>query len=407
VDMTKVDDLSILANVIAAARTELSDLDPEDIPNKLSGAASATGKRIPPPHQRAILAHIENDDGFREAVRERLAEAGPEDPLAFEYLDDPGSARPKIELAVAAGFIESLEAAVAAEKAKTAKVEAKLAESRTRVEGARKESAQQLSAKAEADKRSRTGLEKAARDADDRAGRATDEARVLEQELKERDEMIAALEARLVKLSEKRTKRRANRQARGDPSRAEVQSDPIDIAKDLDSRERGLRTFREAHLASESVARDQMPLVIPKGLSSADAAALDAVIAQVPERVIIDGYNVAGLVDPERFSTREARDDVINRAAKLVRKTDAAVVVVFDAQRSSEGTTTFTSPIGVEVVFEGDTIADDTIIEMVHARPDRCVVITNDREIHNRAQRSDCVTVFSSAFVSWTEHLNR
>ena len=34
-------------------------------------------------------------------------------------------------------------------------------------------------------------------------------------------------------------------------------------------------------------------------------------------------------------------------------------------------------------------------------------VITNDREIHNRVRRSGCVSIFSTAFVSWTEHLNR
>jgi predicted RNA-binding protein with PIN domain len=134
---------------------------------------------------------------------------------------------------------------------------------------------------------------------------------------------------------------------------------------------------------------------------------VDAMIEQGPDRVIIDGYNVSGLIAPDRFSTRAARDDVVHRAAKLVRETDAAIVVVFDAQRSTEGTSTFTSAEGVEVVFEGDTTADDTIAAMAHANSDRCIVITNDREIHNRVRRTGCVSIFSSAFVSWTEHLNR
>ena len=168
-----------------------------------------------------------------------------------------------------------------------------------------------------------------------------------------------------------------------------------------------MRTYRKAHLDDGVQTGDTAPIAVPPGLSPSDATVVDAVVRQVPDRVIIDGYNVSGLVDPEQFSTRAARDDVINRAAKLVRETDAAVIVVFDAQQSSEGTSAFTSAEGVEVVFEGDTIADDTIAAMVHAESDRCIVITNDREIHNRVRRTGCVSIFATAFVSWTEHLNR
>ena len=168
-----------------------------------------------------------------------------------------------------------------------------------------------------------------------------------------------------------------------------------------------MRTYRKAHLGSGVPPGDMAPIAVPHGLSPSDATVVDAVVRQVPDRVIIDGYNVSGLVHPEQFSTRAARDDVINRAAKLVRETEAEIIVVFDAQHSTEGTSTFTSAAGVEVVFEGDTSADDTIAVMVHAESDRCIVITNDREIHNRVRRDGCVSIFSTAFVSWTEHLNR
>jgi hypothetical protein len=107
--MAKIDDLSMLANVITAARSELMDRDPEDVPKKLSRAAAATGKRIPPPHQRAILAHIEADEGFRDAVREVFVESDIDDPLGLEYLTDPVAALPKVELAVATGHTEELQ----------------------------------------------------------------------------------------------------------------------------------------------------------------------------------------------------------------------------------------------------------------------------------------------------------
>jgi predicted RNA-binding protein with PIN domain len=405
--MTKTDDLSMLANVIVAARSELMDRDQEDVPKKLSRAAAATGKRIPPPYQRAILAYIEADEGFRDAVREVFVEADIDDPLALEYLTDPAAALPKVELAVAAGLDEELQVALDKEKAETAKVRKKLAVSRERYEAAKKEADKKLSERSEADKRARSGLERAARDAEDRAEQATKTAQAFQRDVRAREDEIEVLEGKIARLNEKLAKRSLSVSQRPDGLRSSVLGDPSEIAKDLDGLERRLRTYREAHIGDDVQRAELSPMAVPTGVSPSDAAVVDAMIEQGPERVIIDGYNVSGLIAPGRFSTRAARDDVVRRAAKLVRETDAAIVVVFDAQRSTEGTSTFTSAEGVEVVFEGDTSADDTIAVMVHADSDRCVVITNDREIHNRVRRSGCVSIFSTAFVSWTEHLNR
>jgi predicted RNA-binding protein with PIN domain len=405
--MAKTDELSVLSNVIVAARAELRDRDPEDVPTKLKRAAAATGKRIPRPHERAILAHIEADDEFRDAVREAFTEAEFHDPLGLEFLTDPDTALPKVQLAVAEGVISELHLALEAAKAETASVQEKLAVSKQRYESARRESTRKLGERAEADKRARAGLERTASESTDRARQANASADALERDLDARATEIADLEVRLAKLNEKFTRRRQSLSRPPDESRSPVVSDPIEIAKDLDSQERGLRTYRKAHLGEAVQRADLAPMAVPNGLSTSDASVIDAVIGQMPDRVIIDGYNVAGLVNPGQFSTRPARDDVVNRAAKLVRETDAAIVVVFDAQQSAEGTSTFVSADGVKVVFEGDTIADDTIAAMAHADSDRCVVVTNDREIHNRVRRSGCISIFSTAFVSWTEHLNR
>jgi predicted RNA-binding protein with PIN domain len=405
--MAAMDDLAVLANVIAAARFELADRDPEDLPNKLSRAAAATGKRIPPPHQRAILAHLMADEGFRDAVREQFLASDFDDPVGLEYLTDPQAALPKVELAAAEGKVAALEVALEAETLKTTKADVKLAESRARLAKVQEESRQQLSEQTASNKRARAGLEKTARDAEDRADRADASLGFREAESNSKDAEIADLNAKILNLNEKFAKRNAAASSRSDTTRSEIVRDPIEIARLLDSQERKLRTYRKADHVYDVAETDLPALAVPKGLSSSDAEALDALITQGPQRVIIDGYNVAGLVDPQRFSTREARDDVVNRASKLVRETDAAVVVVFDARQSTDGTTTFTSPIGVEVVFEGDTIADDTIATMAREGAERCIVITNDREIHNRVQRTDCVSIFATAFVSWTEHLNR
>jgi predicted RNA-binding protein with PIN domain len=405
--MAKIDDLSMLANVIMAARSELMDRDPEDVPKKLSRAVAATGKRIPPPHQRAILAHIEADEGFRDAVRGVFVESDIDDPLGLEYLTDPVATLSKVELAVAIGHTEELQTALNAETAETAKVRDKLAVSRERYELAKSEASKKLSERTDADKRARSGLENTARDAQERAEVATLAAQASQRDLEARETEIEVLEDKIVRLNEKLAKRGSSLSQRPEGQRSSVLGDPSEIARDLDGLERRLRTYREAHVDDKVQRAELPPIAVPKGVSPSDAAVIDAMIRQRPDRVIIDGYNVSGLIAPNRFATRAARDDVVHRAAKLVRETDAAIVVVFDAHQSTEGTSTLTSAEGVEVVFEGDTIADDTIAAMVHADSDRCIVITNDREIHNRVRRSGCVSIFSTAFVSWTEHLNR
>jgi len=405
--MAKTDDLSILANVITAARSELMDRDPEDVPRKLTRAAAATGKRVPPPHQRAILAHIEADEEFRDAVREVFVESDIDDSLGLDYLTDPVAALSKVELAVARGNADELQAALDVEQAETAKARNKLAVSRERYESAKSEASKRLSERTEADKRARSGLEKTARDAQERAEAATRAAQASQRDLEVRETEIEALEGKIARLNEKLAKRGSSLSERPEGQRSSLLGDPSEIARDLDGLERRLRTYREPHL-SDKVQREELPpLAVPSGVSPSDAAVIDAMIEQRPNRVIIDGYNVSGLIAPDRFATRAARDDVVHRAAKLVRETDALIVVVFDAHQSPEGTSPLLSAEGVEVVFEGDTIADDTIAAMVHADSDRCIVITNDREIHNRVRRSGCVSIFSTAFVSWTEHLNR
>ena len=150
-DMATIDSLSVLANVVAAARLELQDRDADEIPKKLSGAASSTGRRVPPPHQRAILSHIEADESFRLAVHERFVDAAFDDPLGLAYLADPAAARPIVDLEVAVRRYEALEAEIDAERTRTAKVEASLVESRIRLDRVKQVADEELTARADAD----------------------------------------------------------------------------------------------------------------------------------------------------------------------------------------------------------------------------------------------------------------
>ena len=163
--------------------------------------------------------------------------------------------------------------------------------------------------------------------------------------------------------------------------------------------ERTARPFRTKDL---SIGSPEVldPLRVPAGISPESSSTLTSLIEQFPVRFIIDGYNVAGEIHGERFATREARDDVVSRAGRLARSSDAEVVVVFDGP-DEDGRKSFRSSPGVSVRFSRGEQADDTIVDLVHAEPLRNVVVTNDRELRDRCTIEGCVPVWATAFVEW------
>jgi predicted RNA-binding protein with PIN domain len=141
------------------------------------------------------------------------------------------------------------------------------------------------------------------------------------------------------------------------------------------------------------------------GISPESREAVDAVVVADADRIIIDGYNVAGAVLFEAFSSRAGREAAIARADMLKRATSASVTVVFDAA-NVKGDSRFTTDDGTRVLFEPEQSADDAIVFLVQETDDRCIVITNDRELQTRVGRPNCVAVFTTALIEWSEHLN-
>jgi predicted RNA-binding protein with PIN domain len=174
----------------------------------------------------------------------------------------------------------------------------------------------------------------------------------------------------------------------------------------LDDLERKLHFYRESIVEVADAETSRNPLALPGGVSPESADALSALLSQKPDTVLIDGYNVVGAVSESLIGSRLGRDDVVARAEAVKRRVpETEVIVVFDAAQSG-GSGGFRSGWGVLVEFEPKTTADDAIVELVHGGIDQCVVITNDRELQDRSARPGCVVVFSTALISWTEHLN-
>lgn len=105
-------------------------------------------------------------------------------------------------------------------------------------------------------------------------------------------------------------------------------------------------------------------------------------------------------MDQGSFSTRAGREAALAIAGRLVRMTDARVLVVFDAP-GVPGRDVYTSDFGAEVRFSREGSADDTIVEEAASQPKGTVVITNDRDVRERASTVGAFAIWSDALIAW------
>ncbi|KAA3638577.1 MAG: hypothetical protein DWP92_05905 [Armatimonadetes bacterium] len=406
--MAKNDDLAVLQPLIRAVREELADRDADAIPNKLRKAASATGKHLPTPYQRAIIDHLIADDDFRSAVAQRWAGLDATNEIVDAFLADPSAAAPLIAVSAMEIRIDEVGAERDAARAEVSDLEQKLREAKARLADANREAKAALVAQAESDRRSRRGLEQAANKA--RAERDTI-ASEMDRMQSVMDDLTASneqLQQSLSKASE-RDARRMQPSDRRTPSESGVTvslpNDPMELAALLDRIERKLRPYRSPHTGDLHHDESAQPLRMPFGIAPDTAAGLVAMLDQEPDRSRIDSDNVAGAGLLDRFSSRAGRDAALGRADMVKRATQGAVTVVFDAAQA-QGRGGFETDHGVVVEFEPESSADDTIVRLVHSLDDRCVVVTNDRELQLRVARDNCVVVYTTALIAWSEHLN-
>lgn len=407
--MAAGDDLKVLAQVIRVARDELADRERDEIPNRLRPAAKGTGKRLPTPHQRAIIDYLTSDEPFRSAVKDRWDESGFDDEVGGQFLEDPDQAATAISLSVASIDLDRVVAERDGALVTANDLAAQLAESKARLDKERGEQKAALGRLAASDKRSREGLERAAEVVRERLRDAELQIAALTAGLEQAEAANEALSLTLDRLAERATKREPASLPRRFASRAQMASrlpsDPAELGSFLDAMEKQMRPYREPELRSKVSVGDLEELSIPGGISPDSAEAVAAAIEQGPDRFLIDGYNVAGAVRSNEFSTRAGRDAAVARADMLKRATSAGVTIVFDAS-GVKGEDRFMSNHGVEVVFEPERSADDAIVSLVAAQGDRCVVITDDRELQSRATRPNCLVLYTKALVAWSEHLN-
>lgn len=405
--MRSADELSVLSRVVDAVRAELADREHDAIPNKLRKAAGATGKNVPVPHQRSMVAHLESDEQFREAVRERWESAEETDSLTDAFLADPATAEPLVQAASAAIATRRAEKERDDALVEVSLLSDKLGEAKKRIAEAKRAAREERKNAAESDRRSRKGLERSVEVA--QADLAEAVATIASLRSQMADEIQKADEARATakRLTERESKRTAPHQPKRPSGTESLPVDPVELAEWLDRLDRRLKYYRDPDYRGIGDGTEDVdpPFRLPLGISPESSEAVSSIVASQVDRVIVDGYNVAGAVLFDSFSSREGRDAAIARADMVKRSTQASVTVVFDAA-AVQGDSRFVTDGGTQVIFEPEESADDAIVRMVRNTTDRCVVVTNDRELQSRVERPNCVVVFTTALIAWSEHLN-
>jgi hypothetical protein len=395
-----------LRPVIDVARGVLRRFDDEEVPPKLRRVAAYSGGSLPAPLASALLVELDRNDWFREKVGEAWHDEGQKDTIGAAFLDRPPGWW--LDVAEAATGTGSSEAATRLREA-----EQRIGDLEARLRAARDK------AKALAERASSAEAELRERDAADTAPlrnaleatkrRLAD----AERNIARTEERIAGLEAdlataanQLVAAGEEQRHLREERadllhrlDAGDDESRAMT---PRAVAGELDRLFVTLRPFRELTLGTPPAGEEWERPVLPAGVAPDSAAAIEALrTIPGPFTVLIDGHNMLGVTDAAKLADAAARRDLVNRLGRLrAALAGRDVVVVFDSSLD-EGRGGYRSDGGVEVAFAvGATTADDEIVRLSGIVPGP-VVVSDDREVRERAFRVRALTLWSRALIDW------
>lgn len=221
--------------------------------------------------------------------------------------------------------------------------------------------------------------------------------------LSERETEIAALGA--ARETERRTARRELERARraSDDARTklkEKRTEAIRLTRELRRAEdRAAAAARRPPRAVERAtrSRSRSALGVPLGRPGDDAETLDDWLKAPGVHLLVDGYNVTkaegGFGD---LDLRLQRERLREKIEALARRKGFGATLVFDGARQPPGKARRTrSSITVEY-SRPDEEADDHLVARLEALPpDPVVVVTNDRELQERA-RAHGATIASS-----------
>lgn len=393
----------LLRSVIAAAREELADRDSDDVPVRLRKVAASSARSLPPPLEKALVDALIVDEAFRRAVAGRWSAVDDGDAVSELFLEDPERAAPVLEAMAAGSLLEAERERVRALTGRVQDLERKLAEAKARTGAARDKARADIAALKEAHRVARSSNTEGATSSRRMAEAAATEHRATEAE---RDRLLVEvreLERTVDRLTEKARKRTDGGRSPIDRTRQGALqipgTDPMAIGRHLDALERAVRPYRPAIGITMAPDLDGA-FTLPGGIAPDSAEAVAAVLAARVDVIVLDGYNLAGVLGVEQFATSEGRAIVGTVATGLARSSSARVMVIFDAV-GIVGREAVRTDLGVEVVFAQERSADEEIVDLVRNARGQWVVVTNDRELRDRCAHHGAVVLWSDAVASW------
>lgn len=410
----------VLAGAIAAGRATLRDLREDGprpdsrpdgsplgaVPPRLETVAQRTGKRLPPPLASTLLGEIDRNGSFRELVLETWVERGGDDPVVDAFLRRPEGWWATIVEAVGERIEADVEATIERERRRIAGLEEQVREGKERLR--HKDDLLASAEKAQRDRvEAATGSTKAALARETaRAARLEDELAVATEALASAEVDNETLRLRVAELTEQIRRLRAERAealrtASTGSATTPIPRAPRELARFLDRLSAATAPYRAPGGAGEpNGAEPPAPLTLPPGISPDSAEAIDALIGSSGRfRVVIDGHNLLGWWSPDDLGDPSRRKRLVDRLGRFRRSLGRPVEVVFDS--SLEGGRETLVSDGVVVRFAShDSTADDEIAAMAGGG---YVVVSNDREVRERADEAGALVVWADALARWLD----
>jgi len=381
---------NLIDQAVEAARKALRAMDGDEIPPKLRKAASSSARKLPPPLFKAVVTELDSSQWLRErALTEMPSADDPTDPARL-FLERPdgweevlaGRAE-RTDLEARLKELEAIRRENETLKERIARLRTEMSaltdDTETAMETARKESRERVEALRSRVAALSSELEAAAREKEQLSAQMAG----LREQLTQADEKIAELKDKLLKA------RRTSRPEDTGSARRFGRGSAIETARVLDD----LYTTLQPADAPPTV-RGAAELSIPANLRPDNREVIDWLIGYPgPLDLLVDGYNVAHILSGADLSGRERLEQSLVELRRLARG-PLRIAVYWDSDQDTE--THWRSGLAIHYVPS----ADDAIVA---AAGSQTVVVTDDRELRERAGAEGASTIWSRALVQWID----
>ncbi len=206
----------------------------------------------------------------------------------------------------------------------------------------------------------------------------------------------------LARMRERVRKIRSDRLARERQANAGLSRNPLELAKHLDALAR-LSPTRATAAVAPVASPPTGSSALPKGVAPDSMTAIEWLLGRSDAfTVVVDGYNVLFLLDPNDFSSGSARQRLNHALNRLRRQSQSSLRVIAVYDSSLPGERDIATAGSIEVRFaQEDRLADEEVVALAEELRGSVVVISTDREVREGAEAAGAVALWSESLVAW------